>query len=811
MQITTLTDEVVRSWRNLLRQPRYLLLATLTLALGVGAAAGVFSLVYQTLLKPLPFPSDGQLVTIGMDPGNGDHIGSPAILVELGGVDGLNALGIVSGYTRTVNIAADESPLVGAMLSADRGFVEALAANMHLGRNFASDEDVPGGPRVALLSHGFWRDRLGADPAAIGSTVWVEGISVSVVGVLPESFYWSEPFDLIVPMRVTPGSTDLDTNQYVVARVEEGADLMALDARIDARIQAMLARMRAGIGVEAYDFLSARKYGARPLKAHFVGEKAAVLWLFFGAGLCVLLIAMINLTNLVLLRAILRSHDAAIRSALGASPLRLAVPALSEALLVGACGGLSGLGLAWVGLRVLAAVAPPEWLRGESLALEPVTWVVALAAGILVSLLAGVLGVWRGLSGRLNQELLGGGRSGISLGAGRLGRALVVAQMAVAVVLLLGAGLFVRSLYELSSVSLGFQTQAITTFSLSPVKSLYRDLESVRRQTLDVMGRIERLPGTEMVAASSHLPVGSQLNLPISLADGNSLQPQFRIVTPGFFPVFEIGAVSGRLLLEEDNSGGEPVCVVSRAFADQNFAGSAVGKSIRMWRGADAGEPMRIVGVVEDVRSFGAVEDAPPTVYVPMAQASDRMWQVVREYGPLHFAVRMHPGPGQPEAGLRAAVAEVSPTQPIANLVSMDAIVSEMTGEHRLRLVLVGIFATLAMVLAAVGLYAVLSVTVASRAHEYGVRSALGAMPRDLVVLAMRGAAAQAALGLALGLVVTMLVGSVVKGFLFGVEVWDPVAMVSVVAILLLTTLFAALGPALRASKADPAQSLRGP
>lgn len=812
MELSALRDEVLRSWRGLLRQPRYFLLATLTLALGIGAAIGVFSLLHRSLLAPLPFPSDGQLVTIGMDPGDGMHIASPAMFRELAGIEGIDSLGIVLGYTRTVNLAAEGSPSVGAMLTADRGFIETLGTTMHVGRNFAVDEDVPNGPRVALVTHAFWRDRFGADPGIEGATVQVEGLNVTVVGVLPEHFEWAEAFDLVVPMRVPVDSTDLDTNQYIVARAKGTMTTAELDARIDARVKAMLERRRAGIGPEAYDFLAGRTYGTRPLREHFVGGSRPVLWLFLGASLCVLLIAMINLTNLVLLRAVLRSHEAAVRSTLGATPLRLALPALGEGLLIGTAGSLGGLALAWFGLRVLGAFAPPDWLPGKALVLDPLMWPLALAVGLVLALVAAALGVWRGFSGGAAAELAGGGRSGISLGAGRLGRSLVVAQVAVAVVLLVAAGLFIRSLYELTSVPLGFETRSITTFSLSPVKSLYRDLDAVRRQTDDVIARLRQLPGSEIVSASSHLPVGSQLNLPVTFEDGRSAQPQVRIVTPGFFPVFGMDTVAGRLLAEGDDGGAGPVCVVSRSFAAQHFDGSAIGATLRLWRGADAeaGTAMRIVGVVDDVRSFGATEDAPPTVYVPMAQATDRMWAVVREYGPLRYAVRLRPGAGQPEAALRAAVAGVSPTQPIADLASMEAVVSRMTAANRLQLVLVGIFATLALLLASVGLYAVLSVTVASRRHEYGIRASLGARPRDLVRLTLHGAARQAGLGLALGLLATAALASTVDALFFGVAPWDPLALAGVVLVLMVTTLLAAIGPALRASRVDPAESLRG-
>jgi putative ABC transport system permease protein len=809
VQISVLSDEVWQTWRNLFRQPRYLALATMTLALGVGAVLAVCALLYQSLLKPLPFRDDERIVSIGMDPGGGQHIASPGILNEIAGIDAIEAMGIVSSYTRTVNLAADESPVVGELLSADHGFMETLGVRMQQGRNFTKEEDVPNGPRVGLISHSFWRDHFGAAPDVVGASVFVEGINVTVVGVLPPSFRWINEFDLIVPMRVASDSTDLDTNQHIVARLRPGTSAEALGSQTNAKIQAMLSRMRAQIGVEGYDFLSARQFDARPIRDLFAGSSQSTLWLFLCAALCVLLIASINLANLVLLRVVVRSHDSAVRTSLGATPFRLALPALSEALLVGVLGSIGGALLAWLGLRALGALAPPEWLRGEVITLEPILWGVALACGVGVALLVTVVGVWRGLSGVVSHELVGGGRSGLSRGAGRLGQGLVVAQVAVAVVLLIGAGLFVRSLYELSSVPLGFRSDGLTTFSLSPVKTLYTDVAAVKAQTDQVIRKLSESPGTEAIAAASHLPIGSRLNLPITLGDGRSVQPQFRLVTASYFDLFRIPIVSGRGIGTADNMTAEPVAVVSRAFADQFFSGGAVGQIVRMGRGADAIDQLRIVGIADDVRAFGPAEDAPPTIYIPLEQASDATWRVVREFGPLRYAIRMQSGGGLGEAGLRRSVQEVSPTQPIAEVVSMDAIVSTMTAEARLHLLLVGIFAGLALSLASVGLYAVLSVSVASREFEFGVRAALGATPPDLIKMTLRGALIQTAVGIALGGVAAMLLGAFIKRFLFGVELWDPVALFAVLLALVIASLLAALGPALRAARVDPAYSLR--
>jgi len=610
-------------------------------------------------------------------------------------------------------------------------------------------------------------------------------------------------------MRIASDTRDMDTNQYLIVRLDQASRAGAVGAQTDARVHELLNQNRAQLGVEGYQFLSDRRYETRPLRKLYVGGNEATLWLFFAASLCVLFIAAINLTNLVVLRSITRSHDSAVRLSLGATPLRLALPALSEALLIGMLGGALGLVLAWLGLKVFRSVAPPEWLLGAAPELGAAGWIFALAGGVLVALVAAVIGVWRGYGDHLSQELIGGGRSGMSMGSGRLGRILVVAQVSIAALLLVGSGLFMRSLYELSSIPMGFQESSVVTFSLSPVKSLYPDAAAVSRQATDIIDQLQQLPGAEAAGAASNLPVGSQLNLPVSLPDGSAVQPQFRVVTPRFFSVFGIKLIAGRALGDTDDSRGEQVCVVSRVFAQQHFGGDALGKPLRMGRGSASGGGMRIVGIVDDVRSAGAAQDSPPTIYVPLAQMSNNIWGVLSEFGPLHYAVHMRSGTGQQEAALRAAVQAAAPSQPIADVLPMSVISAQMTSVNRLHLALVGIFAVLALALASVGLYAVLSVNVASRKHEYGVRAALGASPRDLVLLAMRGAGAQVAIGLVIGVACALVAGKSVKQFLFKVDVWDPVSLTCVVLALALAALMASLGPSLRASRADPIQSLR--
>jgi predicted permease len=807
MAAMLILGEWLRAWRNLLRKPGYLLVAALTLALGVAASCAVFSLLYQGLLRPLPFAQPQQLVAIGMDY-EGSVVAAPAIQRSLRELPEFSASGIASSFVRNVNVVRDDALLVSPLLLADHGFLHTLGVRMALGRNFSQAEDRPEGDRVVVIGHGFWIAQFGGDANVLGRSIVLEGKPARIIGVLPKDFAWVEDFDLLVPMRLAPASQDMDTNQYAIARLRAPAE--GLNARIDARIHALIGDLRSSMAPEAYQHLSRQRYLAMPLREFYTGATGATLWLFFAAALCVLAIAAINLTNLVIQRSIVRTHDSAVRAALGASGLRLAMPAFAEALLIGACGSAAGIALAWAGLRLLGGSVPPQWLPGGRIALVAAGGWFALAIGVLVALLAAALGAWRGRVRSLSAELVGGGRSGLSRHAGRLGRVLVIAQVALAALLLVVASLFMRSLYELNSVPLGFDATSVETFKLAPVRRIYTDIDAVNAQTRAVLDRLRALPGVQRVAVTGNLPLGSQLNLPATLADGRSIQPQYRPVGGDYFALFAIASSAGRVFDARDSRGAEPVCVVSATFAREYLKGDPLGQTLRMGRGDGNAMPtMRVVGVVGDVRQFGPAEPAPPIVYVPLAQMPPKLWNTMREFGPLNYAVRTHGQIANLEPALRKAVAEAAPQQPIGDIRSMRSVVDEAMGESRLQLLLVGLFSLLALSLACIGLYAVLSVNVAARRHEYGVRAALGASARRLLALVFRDSAVQVAIGLGAGMIAALLAARVIRRFLFGVGAADPLAMLAVALVLALAAAVATALPALRVARSDPMQALR--
>lgn len=809
MPASVVLTELRQSWRGLLRRPAFLLLATFTLALGVATITAMFALLDQALLKPLPFPHADRLVAMGTYMDENVYGAGHAYYAPLRAMSSIESAGTADGPVN-VNIAPGGRPQVAVAMHADRDFFATLGLPMALGRNFDDAENRPHGPGAVILTDAFWRARFGADPTVIGRTLDVEGQGMQIVGVLPRAFQWPWGADLVLSMQPDLTSGDLSTNQLIIGRMKPGATVAGTAAETASTLTTLLvaasddmAKMREGLRQEPPSAIPL-------LTAVFAPNTGKTLWLFLGAAACVLLIAVINLASLILLRSLSRTHASAVRAALGSSTGRLSLPACAEGLLTGLLGAAFGLLLAWLGLRLIGDIVPPEWLRGEQVALTGMSVVFALIAGLSAAAGATALAVLRGRRREWRSELVGGGRSGISREDGRTGRALVVAQVAVAVVLLVGAALFTRTLHELESVPMGFTSRNVATFTLSPVKQHYVSVADVSALTRKVLQRLRRLPEAEGAGVSTNLPTGSQLNWPIVLPNGAMVSTQYRMTTAGFLDAVGVPVLAGRDIADSDVAGVDPVCVVSASFARMYFGrDNPLGRTVMLRIDETRQVPLRVVGVVGDVRQRGPAVAAPPILYTALAQVDERIWSVMREFGPLSFAVRLHPGNGLNDGTLRDAVNEVAPDQPISNVRTLDTVVASTTAAQRLNLLLVGLFAGLALLLASVGLYAVMSVAVAAHRHDYGVRAALGATRNRLLFTVIRSAAIQVGLGLAIGLAAAMVLSRLLTSFLFGIQALDPLAIGAVLLVLSLSGLLASLPPAWRAARVRPMHALR--
>ncbi|KRE88819.1 permease [Frateuria sp. Soil773] len=809
-----LLAEIRRAWRASLRRPGFLLLASGVLALGIGATVAVATLIGNTLWRPLPVPQPSRLAVIGSLHDNGYPGGiSPHEYQYLDRLDGVLSLGLWRPRS-TVNVAGAGAPAQVPVIYMDRPMLPTLGLQPLLGRNFDAQEDRPNGPPAVILGHGFWQRSFGGDVRAIGRSLRVEGVERTIVGVLPAAFNTVlGPGDVVLPMALPAVSHAYSRNGTVtLARLAPGADIAAVAAQADARERTMYRDMGMGGNWKK------PRFGAGSLASTVQQDARPMLLLFMASALLLLLIALVNLANLMLLRALSRNHDAAVRSALGAPLLRLMLPALGEGLLVGGAGALLGMLLAVAGLALLQGFIPAEWLWGGRLHVGAGAWLLAFAIGLLGALLAAVLALWRSRSATTVDELREGGRSGIGLRSGRLGRVLVVAQVALAAVLLCAAGVFVHGLYDASRLELGFAGDDVLTFELAPVRADYPDVAAVHRLSQRLVQRLRAIPGIAGAAVTTNLPASDdmygQFQNGMRTPEGKEFVAQYHGIGPGFFGLFGIPLREGRDFARGDTTGNERVAIVSQDLADAYYGGHALGRIVNVEGDGDLSWPTRIVGVVGDTYQRGALQPKQPVVYVPLAQVPEQNLAIFRDLEPLRFALRGHGNPMGWQAGVREALAEVAPEQPIANLRTMHSIVRETTATARLSLWLIGLFAALALLLAAAGLYAVMAVAVAAREREFGVRMALGAEPWRLLRLVMRGGLAQIAAGLAIGVAAALAASHALAVLLMTLlgrsSAFDPVAVMGVCAVLALAGLLACLLPALRAARVAPMRALRG-
>lgn len=809
-------SEIWRAWRASLRRPGFLLLASGVLALGIGASVAVFALIEGTLLKPLPYPHARQLVAVGLMTGEGAGT-SPQLHQHLLGMQGVQSIGIVTSLAPS-NVMIEGRPIQVPTMLADHHLLPTLGIQLTLGRNLSAAEDRPGGPAVVMLGHAFWKSHYGGSPHVLGQSLTIEGKPHVIIGVLPATFdLLGRIFGLtgevgvVLPVALPANSHDDGTNYMSVARLAPGVGIGAVSAQVDARARALYASEP--LTTSQKKQLVHQHFTAIGLQRQMHVGARGILLLFQASALLVLLIALVNLGNLMLLRSLARGHDGAVRSALGASLWRQGLPALADALLIGVCASLVGVFLAWASLGLLRHVVSSEVVDLHAAVLNAFIVVLALGVGVVAAVVAAGLGVWR--SRRLvdMEHLREGGRSGLGRADQRLGRVLVVTQVVLATSLLLVAGLFLHALYGAAHAKLGFSDQRILTMELAPVKASYPDVASVQQLARGVLDQLRAMPGVEDAAAGTNLPVGQQLNLPAHAPGEEPSSMQFRAISADFFSTFGIALRQGRAFGADDARGGEAVAIVNRALAEHVYGGHPLGKLIDILSGPDAVEA-RIVGVVENTSQYGPLGPQPPIVYLPLAQTPDTLIGLIRSFEPLRFAIHVRGDALGYRAAMRDAVARVAPTQPIANLRTLASIVEGTTAEARLDLLLIGVFAVLALVLASAGLYAVMAVSVAAREREIGVRMALGSSSSRLLAWVLRGGVMQVGVGLVIGVALTLAASRLVRRLMLeslgNDRAFDPWTLLGVSSLLLAAGLLACLLPALRAARVQPMRALRG-
>ncbi len=805
------------SLRLLRSRPAFTAAAVLTLALGLGANTAMFSVTRAVLLRPLPYPQPGELVRItGIDRATSERGNlSPADFLDFGReartLAGAGAHGWIAFFT--IADSGGEPERLGGV-NVTHGYFPTLGARFALGRTFTNEEDRPNGPRAVILAHAFWQRRFGGDRSIVGRTVLINLQPTTVVGVLEARFRHVEmnperEADLFVPYQFGDASPNRG-GRFIRAVGRLSPDATAADA--GAELVAIAARLEQQYPRDNTN----RSVVVQPLQSAIVETARPALLMLSAAVAFVLLVACANLANLLLAQAAARRGEIALRVALGANRWRLARQLLTESLVLSIAGALAGLGLAWLvtpWLTTLQSVGVPS---ATAISLDAGVLLFTIAATLVTGVATGVLPALQmtrdSLSGSVRDSGRGQSRSALRRPAREL---LIACQMALALVLLVGAGLMLRSLWQLQNVDTGFAAGQVLTFETAVPTATYEEGQQIGFYER-FYERIQSLPGVTAVGAVNILPLSANYDgrgVQIEAAPappGQAPSIQARSVSPDYFRAMGIPLLAGRGFTARDRDAAPLVVVVSASMAarywpNQNVVGQRVtfNSGIPRERQQDVGGPgsREVVGVVGDVRHLGLDETVVPMFYTPQAQQPS--------YHTMALAVRTTTDPAVLTAAIRRELSSLDGSVPLYRVRTLDAVVARVTAEPRFRTWLLGLFAGLALLLAAVGVYGVVGYLVGQRSQEIAVRLALGARRRTVLLLVLREGLRPVAIGLVVGLGAALGVTRALSGMLFGIAPTDVPTYAAVIAMLLAVACGAVLIPARRAANADPMAALR--
>jgi putative ABC transport system permease protein len=799
--------------RQLLRRPGFGLIVVATLALGIGANAAVFSVVNAVLLRPLPYAAPERVVVLSNT--IGDRADSPISGPEYFDYrDQLRTLDDLAAYRSTdVNLFGAAEPERIATTRVTPNLFSVLGTAPALGRTFTAEETAADPDSRIVLSHELWHRRFGANPRVLGTTVELNGVPTTIVGVmprgfgLPDDFSADVPTELWMPLGLTPADPDTRGRRTLraIGRLAPGATA----AQANGELRALTGRWEEeGLSTTTERFSAM----VTPAAEKVTGEVRVSLLILFGAVGLVLLIACANVANLLMTRADERRREFAVRTALGAGRGRLLRHLMAEGALLAVAGGVLGLTIAELGIRFLGRYGSDGIPRLQGVEIDggvlAFTASVVLVTAVLVGLVPALRASGFDLGTRLREGSRGstGGRDGQ-----RLRQSLVVSEVALAVILLVGAGLLLRSFSELNRVDLGFQPENVLTMQITLPTGEYADADAMTRFFEEAVGRVRQLPGVEAAGAVAALPLAEPVgDWGIDIdgrerAEGERFFGYLQVATPGYHESLRVALTEGRLLGDSDGAGGVPVVVVNRSLADLYWpGGDAIGNRIRI-RGFE-GEWFTIVGVVADARHNEILQERRPEMFFPHAQLPMALGGTVPA---MTITARTAGAPMGFAGAVREEIRAIDPRLPVASVRPMEEVVSEALAQQRFTTFLLAVFAAVALLLGVIGIYGVVAYAVASRIPEIGIRMALGADRARILAMTLRQGLALVGVGLLLGMLGALAASRLLAGMLYGVTAADPLTLAAVPLLLATVTVFASWIPARRAARVEPVEALR--
>lgn len=794
--------------------------AVIALALGIGANTAIFSLVNTVLLKAPPFPNSDRIVILQTKSPQGSFGGaSPAKFAHW--AQQTEVLQDVSAFGGGIlNWTGGQFPQQLRSERVSSAYFRLFGVPFIMGRPFNAQEDTPGASPVVVISESLWKSRFGSDPKIVGRTMILGDQPNIITGVVSAKFdfqdFGPEP-EIFVPFQLDPNTRDQGHYFQAAGRLRNGVTLEQARARLDASAVAYRHKFPNALG-------NGQTFSAATLRDSLVQDAQRSIWVLAAAVGFVLLIACANVANLLLARAEVRKRELAIRSALGAGRGRIVRQLLTESLLLAAAGAVLGLVLGVVSIHALLSVntagLPRVGLKGEMVSLDWRVLVFAVLITLLTTLIFGLLPAWRAARTDLSSTIKeSASRSGSGFRQNKTRTILVVTEVALAVVLLVGAGLLIRTAAAIYAVKPGFDTRNVLTMRMSLSGGRYETSASIEQMIRQVTERLDALPGVELASATCCVPLQGGYGLPFKIM-GRPLKDGpfhggggWKTVSPGYFEVFRIHVIRGRTFNERDNHAGAPVVIINETMARQFWPkGDPLQDRILIGKGVmpqlDNEPPRQIIGIVADQRDGALNQNPQPEMYVPNGQITDAIQALNVKLTPLAWVIRTHGDPMKLRAPVEEQIRQVTGL-PVSDVWAMSEVVSRSTSRERFHMLLMSVFGGVSLLLAAIGIYGLMAYSVEQRTQEIGIRMALGAERSHVRRMVMRQGLTFAIVGVLVGVAAAFALARQISSFLFGVTAWDPLVFGTIPVVLILSAVLAVWWPAIRATRVDPATALR--